>query len=49
MLDWAMKPRRKQVRGEFNLYPLYEENDYEYYYKYYDYHVSKLNGIFQNL
>ena len=23
----AMKPRRKQVRCEFNLYPLYEEND----------------------
>ena len=25
--NWAMKPRWKQVRCEFNLYPLYEEND----------------------
>ena len=25
-----MKPRRKQVRCEFNLYPLYEENDVSY-------------------
>ena len=25
--DWAMKPRWKQVRCEFNLEPLYEEND----------------------
>ena len=25
--NWAMKPRRKQVKSELNLYPLYEEND----------------------
>ena len=25
--NWAMKTHRKQVRYEFNLYPLYEEND----------------------
>ena len=25
--NWAMKPRRKQVRCEFNWYPLYEESE----------------------
>ena len=25
--DWAMKPRWKQVKSEFNLYPLYEESE----------------------
>ena len=25
--NWAMKPRWKQVKCEFNLYPLYEESD----------------------
>ena len=29
-MDWAMKHRRKQVRCEFNLYPLYEENDVKF-------------------
>ena len=29
--NWAIKPRWKQVRYEFNLYPLYDENDVSVY------------------